>query len=236
MNSILIGLWVFIFVFFGTFIGGGTLQLFKKVLFKRKKLVLLFSGGIILSLLVGEIIPEAFLVFEKKGIILGIIAGALIIKLAEHFTHGKNKKSFLFLVLALTLHNLPTGLGIGLFLSESSNSFISSPFLIAMFFHHIPEGLALMSSALYSNISFYFFLLSCMFLAFFFAASASFGNALFFLQNVRINTLLMGTSIGTLSFVTLHEFLRKSKDISNIEWLLYTGIGFLVPYSLLLIH
>lgn len=236
MNSMFIGMWVFIFVFFGTFIGGGTLQLFKKVVLKRKKLILLFSGGIILSLLINEIIPEAFLVFEKRGIILGIIVGALMIKLADHFVHGKNKKSFLFLVLALTLHNLPTGLGIGLFLGESSNSFISSPFLIAMFFHHIPEGLALMSSAIYGNVSFYFFSLSCLFLAFFFAASASFGNAFFHLQNVRVNTLLMGTSIGTLSFVTLHEFLRKSKEVSNAEWLMYTSLGFLVPYSLLLIH
>jgi zinc transporter, ZIP family len=236
MNSIIIGLGVFVFVFLGTFLGGGSLQLLKDVVFKRRKLVLLFSGGIILSLLLNEIIPEAIELFETKGIILGFIAGALLMKITDQFFHKGNKKSFMFLVVALILHNLPTGVGVGLLINESSNSIFSSPFLLAMFFHHIPEGLALMSSALYGNVSFYLFTLTCLILAFFFGISALIGNAFLYLQNIKVNTLLMGTSIGTLSFVTLHEFLRKSKDVTIFEWLLYTSFGFLIPYSLLFIH
>jgi zinc transporter, ZIP family len=237
MELLMIGLFVMSFVFIGTWAGGGVLWFSQNRLVLRKDMIILLCGGILVGLLVFEIIPEAFSNFEKKGLLLGLLAGVIVMYLVDHWLHPVNKTPFFLLSIAFVLHNVPTGIGLGIYLNQGEGTLFSSPFLVAMFFHHIPEGLALMASAIYANVSFLLFTLVTFLLAFLFGVSATFGNTFFEFQNVRASTLLMGTSIGTLCFITLHEFLGKSlrKDKQPFRWL-YILIGLLITYILGLIH
>jgi zinc transporter, ZIP family len=237
MDLLVMGLCVMSFVFIGTWTGGGVLWFSRNRLVLRKDMINLLCGGILLGLLVLEIIPEALTSFEEKGLLLGLLAGVTVMYLLDHLFHPINKTPFFLLCLAFVLHNVPTGIGLGIYLNQDETTIFSSPFLVAMFFHHIPEGLALMASAIYANVSFLLFTLVAFLLAMSFGVSATFGNTFFEFQNVRASTLLMGTSIGTLCFITLHEFLGKSltKDKRPFRWL-YILIGILITYTLGLLH
>jgi zinc transporter, ZIP family len=237
MELLMMGLFVMSFVFIGTWTGGGVLWFSKNRLVLKKDIIILVCGGILIGLLVLEIIPEAFSNFEKKGLLLGLLAGVIVMLLVDHLFHPVNKTPFFLLCIAFVLHNVPTGIGLGIYLNQDEGKLFSSPFLVAMFFHHIPEGLALMASAIYANVSFLLFTFVTFLLAFLFGVSATFGNTFFEFQNVRASTLLMGSSIGTLCFITFHEFLGKSlrKDNQPVRWL-YIMMGLLLTYTLGLLH
>lgn len=237
MELLMMGLFVMSFVFIGTWTGGGVLWFSQNRLVLRKDMILLLCGGILVGLLVLEIIPEALSNFEKKGLFLGLLAGVIVMFLVDHLVHPVNKTPFFLLCIAFVLHNVPTGIGLGIYLNQDEGSLFSSPFLAAMFFHHIPEGLALMASAILGNVSFLLFTITTFLLAFLFGVSATFGNAFFEFQSIRASTLLMGTSIGTLCFITLHEFLGKSlrKDKRPFRWL-YILMGVLITYTVGFLH
>jgi ZIP family zinc transporter len=87
------------------------------------------------------------------GIVLGILAGILMMVIAEKLLHKNlnvaNRRleymhSFVLLFVAIGIHNLPTGLALGAAMKDES--FSLSPLLAALILHHIPEGMALMGS------------------------------------------------------------------------------------------
>jgi ZIP family zinc transporter len=81
------------------------------------------------------------------------------------------------------------------------------------------------------------FVISAVFLAVVLGASIFVGFLIGDHSN-KINTLLFGGTIGTLTFVTIHEILwRAKKKMSFHEFCLYALLGLLFIYMfLLLIH
>lgn len=133
------------------------------VLVRRPKMSLLtlalgFSGGVMLSLSLLELLPHAaeVLLFEMPGLagaavaVLSCAAGMLASQLLDSVLPGSMEqigaqrgqllRLGVFSMLALMLHNLPEGMAV--FLSTSQNVKMGLKLCIAIALHNIPEGIS----------------------------------------------------------------------------------------------
>lgn len=233
-----------IFMFLGITLGGIFSFLFRFILGMKIERTFVFCGGLLLGLILFELLPESFTQNSWMGIVLGILAGILSMSIAEKLLHKNLNvangsleyiRSFVLLLVAIGIHNLPTGLALGT--TMKTDAFSLSPLLAALILHHIPEGMALMGAMAFVESPSVLFVISAVFLAVVLGASIFIG----FLigdNSYKLNTLLFGGAIGTLSFVTFHEILWKAKRKMKFhEFGLYVLLGLLFVYMfLLLIH
>jgi ZIP family zinc transporter len=109
-----------------------------------------------------KLVPESIGDYSEQGLMVGLIIAVFFISGADYFVqrifhiqseHGRGNRVFAFfsLVLAVSFHNIPTGLAIGS--SVNMETLNNSPLLVAIFLHHVPEGLALMISALLAGFN-----------------------------------------------------------------------------------
>jgi zinc transporter, ZIP family len=113
--------------------------------------MLAFAAGIMLSISFLELIPESIALSSVWICVIGIILGALVIYLLDKFIphihpelccqeQGKNlKKSSLFLILGIFLHNFPEGIAIAA--GAASDISVSIVVALAIAVHNIPEGI-----------------------------------------------------------------------------------------------
>lgn len=200
----------------------------------RLDALLILSGSILFGLVTFEVVPESVKNYPAGGLLLGLILAIVAMILADKLFHrsfsNKNKNelfhrflAFVFLVLAISIHNIPTGLALGSSLFNAS--FSSGPLLTAVFLHHIPEGLSLMISTLIAGYHTKVYFLATVFLAGLLGLSIFFGSFLAG-ESLRINALLMGSAIGTLSYVSAYEMLWKTrKTVSGYEFVAISLIG-----------
>lgn len=221
-------------IFIWWFIAGGVVGLATRQLIEEKMYRLYaLCGGILLGLLL-EIIPETFSSFEMIGPILGISLGALLMMLMDNYCHHPmiHKKdqqawqTFLFLSFAIFIHNMPSGFALGAAFANHHESAI--PFLLAIIIHHIPEGLALMISFLFTQNKSISFILTILLLSVILGVGTVFG----IMMNgkaVHLQGFTMGSAIGSLGYVTIHEMLWKAKKrLSILPFLSWTLFGFLL--------
>jgi len=106
----------------GTGFGGLLSLLWKNPGSKFMSIILGFSGGLMLSVVTFDLLPEAFEIggipLSILGIIFGIIVTTLIDEMLPDFDNmakgrGKYFKMGILLALGLALHNFPEGLAIG---------------------------------------------------------------------------------------------------------------------------
>jgi ZIP family zinc transporter len=132
--------------------------------------MLAFAGGVMLAISFLQLIPESiYLVSEHQnsqtyGIIIcvmGILIGALIMfsldKLIPHIhpemcipEHGfKIKRTAVYLIIGIFLHNIPEGMAIAL--GEISENISVYAISIAIAIHNIPEGICTSSPFFHSS-------------------------------------------------------------------------------------
>lgn len=111
-----------------------------------------FAGGIMLSLVFAEMIPEAM---EEAGIavaIVGMLIGVGVLILADskfpHMHHGggtegntKYVRMGYLLGFGIAIHNLPEGMAIGAGYAAASGLGLTLAIVLAL--HNIPEGIAM---------------------------------------------------------------------------------------------
>lgn len=194
-----------------------------------------FSGGTILSLLTLDLIPLAMEVYAKIFLLSGFLIGFgflfffhfLSSKLVI-FHSNKQVETFLLFCIAISIHNIPLGITLG------PQEHLLLPLLIALLFHHIPEGIALFSPMLgRQKIDWRLILVT----SFLLTTSLSLGAVLgtwFPSSSTCFFGILMGISIAILSYITIWELLRKGfRELSWGKWLLVTFIGAIVCYLFL---
>jgi ZIP family zinc transporter len=105
-----------------------------------------FSGGLMLSIVMFDLIPEAINKWSFSGTLISAAGGIAIIFIIDYFysagTAGKNSRvrvAFLAAV-GLMLHNFPEGIIMGCSFAASESLGLKMSLIIAV--HDIPEGIA----------------------------------------------------------------------------------------------
>jgi ZIP family zinc transporter len=223
-----------LFAFGGLLLGGTVGVVTKQVMTKRMYHLYAFSGGVLFGLLGLELVPETFTEYPPIGPLLGVGIGFLLMILVHTYFHhhksiGKEQEAFqafLFLSLAICIHNIPTGMAFGSVLVH--NEELAFTFLLAIVFHHIPEGLSLMIPFLFTRSTFSSFLGITLLLS----AVLGLGTLLGGLvqgESMPLQGVVMGMAIGTLGYVALCEMLLKAKkQIKLVSFLTFALSGFVM--------
>lgn len=177
---------------------------------KKLPYVYVICGGILIGIITFDLIPHTLIDFEFRGVLLGTLTGYIIMLLIGHFFHHEDginvsERTLGFLVAAIFFHHIIMGFSYG-----AVTLFNSHSFLTAMILHQIPEGIAIMTTLLVTRIKGVTFLYIITILSVVLGVSAFLGETI--KGSARtVDTLLTGTTIGTLLFVTLNEIIGKSK-------------------------
>ncbi|WP_191567612.1 ZIP family metal transporter [Metabacillus idriensis] len=225
----MVSLFVFLFIISGSMIGGMILKVTSGLLRKNAIYLNLFCGGLLGGLLIFDLIPETLGNYNAIGISAGFFLGILIMIIADHFLHHNDipvhskvgNETFFFISLALIIHSIPTGIALGLSFDNGN----SSSLLLAVLIHQVPEGAALMAAALSSQLSFNIFLFISLLIAGIFAANTFLGLT-FQIKSIKIDTLVLGTAVGTLAYVSFYEILFKELKKFSLHTIFVTLLGF----------
>lgn len=135
-----------IFSLIGTMIGASIGIILKKPSRKMIANINAFAGGLMLSIVMLDLIPEAVAKVNLLSCILYSFLGVFIIVLVDvisslkgNFEVSHNKVAFMA-ALGLMIHNFPEGIIMGVGFLTSSQLGIKMSLLIAI--HDIPEGIA----------------------------------------------------------------------------------------------
>ena len=239
-----------VFAFFVTTAGAFTVVFLRKLNDKLMAALMGFGAGVMMaasiwSLLVPAIEQSAGNLFQFfLNVILGFFAGGLVIVLGDRFLNRKmeqsgranySMKSCIIVIFAITLHNIPEGMCIGVAFGASSVSGTTIAGAIALSLsialQNFPEGAAV-SMPLYSNG----IKKSHAFLAGSLSGIVEPVAALIgFYLSVHIQGILpflLATAAGAMIITTVRELIpdscEKSKNFSTFGFL----IGFLLMMAL----
>lgn len=230
--NLFIALFISFLAFLGMYVGGITTSYFKRNLPGNIHRLYIFCGGLLAGLLVFEIIPESIEQYDQMGLIIGGFLGLFTMMSIETIFHSKinhkgKRKNYIhgiiFLFIAIAIHNIPTGFAIGSNIVDQSIT--GSPLLLALFLHQIPEGITLMVSSLLAGSNSLSFTLISALLAIVLGISVIGGMSISNLSH-QFNTIIMGSAVGTLGYVTVHEILWKTKrTVTAKEYLVLVCLG-----------
>lgn len=229
-----------IWIFSASLIGlslGGFLAVVLVGLRNNKSTVILFSGGMILGILLLEIIPEALEenhILLLIGIIISIAFYIIVHDLLDRIkfikkesNNSKPLKAGLIIVASLLMHNFPLGVTASNQLLEGNRTF-----LVAVLIHNIPEGVILVSLLLSAGLPFIkvIALIICVTIPTTIGAFSSM-NDIVGVETV-IQIVFLGISIGMLLSVALKEMIIPyiKEGRSNILSYITLILGFLLIY------
>ena len=125
LNPIIQALIATLFTWFVTFLGAFIVCFFKKINVRVLDLMLGFASGVMIAASFWSLLSPSIELSEKLGHIkwllpsLGFIGGGIFVILADKFldkimnNKNESKKRSILLVTAVTLHNIPEGLAVG---------------------------------------------------------------------------------------------------------------------------
>ncbi len=136
----------------GTGLGGFALRIFGRPSDMVFSVILGFSGGIMLSMVAFDLMPQAFDLAGVEWGIAGLVGGALLIGAIDlfaphvHFmSNDKESSRFvrasLLIGVGIAIHNLPEGMAIGAGYLSSQRFGLGLALL--MMLHNMPEGMAM---------------------------------------------------------------------------------------------
>lgn len=191
-----------------------------------------FAGGLMLSVVVFDLIPEAI---EQGGFLYTLvfyILGMLIIYLIEKFAHSKDSYSKMAFItaLGLMLHNFPEGIIMGCSFLSGKSLGVKTSIIIAL--HDVPEGLAVTVPLMASNKSLFKILLYVFITAVPTALGALIGVLIGNVSQIFLGICLALAS-GIMIYVVFGELIPESNNLSSgitntISVLLGITIGLLL--------
>jgi len=150
LNIALIAFCAGLFTYFVTLIGASTVFLFKKINKDFLNISLALAAGIMLSAAFFSLLKPAIdnisaLHLSKLNLILGFLFGGLFLYLTDILFNRKmtneNKRLFM-LFTAITIHNIPEGLAIGIAFGSLAHSNLTPAIMltIGIAIQNFPEG------------------------------------------------------------------------------------------------
>ncbi|MGM0876914.1 MAG: ZIP family metal transporter [Bacillota bacterium] len=214
-------------VFFSLLTGACLSILITKWLKVKIEYILSLCAGVLCGVLFLELIPHSFSDNKVVPVFLGIVIGLplmfIIDKLMHNHSHNgvmDKTASFYFLILAITLHNVPSGLALGNHVDHEGHLFH------LVVFHHIPEGMTLMMIYFASCLKIHHLLASFAFLSLSLNGFALLGSMVP-ISSGHFLGMLLGVAISTIGYVAIFELFFPSlkKGFGSYHWLsLLTGI------------
>ncbi len=188
------------------------------------------SSGLLSGIIIIELIPEAIAHFPVHFIFIGFLIGLLFIQLLHRFLsrliiftphhNWLSTESVSLFLIGISLHNLPIGISLGFQLNTDSH--FSFPWITALIFHHIPEGLALFSILILQGMRFPKVVLLSLLLSLSLGLGTVLGFLTDFSNSVTI-ALSMGISIALLIYIAFFDIARRAKRTLSAKHLM---IGF----------
>lgn len=248
MNNITLGFILTIIAGLSTMIG--TILIFLKK--KTDNIIigsLSFASGVMLTVSITDLIPEAYILLNNVFkpfptiiyllifIVLGIIFSMLIDKyLPDNFEQKEkmNSKGLyrvgIISMLAIILHNIPEG--IATFMATNSNITLGISLAIAITLHNIPEGISISVPIYYATGS----RLKAIFYTFISGISEPFGALIAYLFlspfiNDKIMGFLLSIIAGIMAHISIYELLPQSKKYNNkkLTYIFFIiGVGFML--------
>ena len=134
-----------------TGIGALPILFFKNLTHKSRDILLAFTAGVMVSATMFSLIPEALHTSNMLVVTIGLFLGTLILSLLERviphidLEHSKQLKNFdekaLLIIAAITLHNIPEGLSVGVSYAGGSQDGLGNLIALAIGLQNAPEGL-----------------------------------------------------------------------------------------------
>jgi ZIP family zinc transporter len=190
--------------------------------------MLAFAAGVMLSISFLELIPESLKIISVPLSILGILLGAVVMyifdkliphihpELCENEQGTRIKKTSIYLILGIALHNFPEGMAIAI--GEITNFKATFAMALAIAIHNIPEGIC--TSAPYYYIcrkKLKAFLISSataipIILGFFFA------KFLFNIISPLFSGIILAATAGIMIYISADELIPSSCNKTNKAW------------------
>jgi ZIP family zinc transporter len=202
----------------GTALGGVTATGFRKSSKLLMSSVMAIAGGLMLSVVTFDLIPEAILMGGLKLTLIGVFIGVLFISMLDITLpettvlkkYGRHVKTALLLAIGLAAHNFPEGLAIG-------SGFIGGKALglelaIVIGLHDIPEGAAVASPLMQSSLSRFKIILFTALTALPTAIGVYIGAILGEISKDFI-TICLGFAGGTMLYIVCGELIPDSKEM-----------------------
>lgn len=197
-----------------------------------------FSGGIMLSVVVFDLIPEALNRWSFSGTLFFCVLGIALIVVADTKIkmNGVNfhVKVALITALGLMLHNFPEGIIMGCGFAAGGTLGFKMALIIGI--HDIPEGIAVAAPLMASNVK----ICKILFYAFITAVPTVAGCLLgAFISGISVNVLGASLSLasGIMLYVVCGEMLPEASKLwegitSTLGVLTGVIIGFIITHVL----
>ena len=239
--------------FIGTIIGSATVFLMKKELNNKiEKLLLGFAAGVMVASSIWSLIIPSIEMAKDRGVIgwlpasLGFVIGIIFLMIIEklipklHVAENKSKKKIKktsIMALAVTLHNIPEGLAVGVCfagaISENSIMTIAGAIglAIGIAIQNLPEGaiisIPLRMQGYTKTKAFLYGVLSGM------VEPICAALTLLITNSVEIVLpYLLSFAAGTMIYVVVEELIPESKEEKNIS---IGTVGFTIGFLIMMI-
>jgi len=212
-------------VFIGSLLAGlatglGALPILfiKRLTHKWHDILLAFAGGVMLAAAMLSLIPEALSFGSLNHLIIGLVLGVITLSVLEktipHIHWQKHNKKIvidekaMLVIAALTLHNLPEGLAMGVSYASGQED-LGSLVAIAIGVQNAPEGLLVALFLIRQKISRFVALLIATATGLIEVLTALLG---FYLTNIFENLVSYGLAFaaGAMLFIIYKELIPES--------------------------
>ena len=200
----------------GTMLGAFFGVVIKKPSRRFLGIVIGFASGLMLSIVVFELIPEATSKTGFLGTVLFLIIGIIIVVMIDKMSNLSNNvnsqytKVAFMVALGIMLHNFPEGLIMGFGFVDGDNLGLKMSLIIAI--HDIPEGIAVAAPLMLIGTKSSKILLYAFFIALPTAIGAWIG-----IYIGSISTTILGSSLafasGVMLYVIYGEMIPESKKL-----------------------
>mgnify|MGYP000844878213 FL=1 len=223
----------------GTGLGGLLIALFGKPHRTVLGFLLAFSGGIMLTVVCRDLLPEALALGNPFSTLAGLCGGIAAMFALNHVVphiHPNSQESRAFLRIGLligvgiAMHNFPEGLAIGAGYAASDS--LGLGLAIALALHNIPEGMAMAGPLIAGKVA-------PLWTALWTAAAGlpmglgAFAGALFGEVSTAWLSAALGAARGAMLYLVFHELLPQSHTLNRPATTYYGAVtGIIVGFLL----
>lgn len=231
--SIFIGIMI---PFIGTVLGSMLVYVMKKEINKKVEIIIYgFAAGVMMAALIWSLLIPALEQSNIIPVVVGLVLGVIIFYLMDYVMERKKIHSSQMsnLMIAVTLHNIPEGMAVGVafasYLAGGLSLTACYALAIGIAIQNFPEGsvvsFPLLKKGFSKNRAFIYGVVSALFELFGTIVTLMFTNFV-----VAIMPYMLAIAAGAMLYVIVVELIPESYDKSRLNI-----IGFLIGFIIMMV-